>query len=257
MSCTLPDIQKAQCDILKEVARVCEKHNIKYFLAQGTLLGAVRHKGFIPWDDDIDTAMLREDYEKIAEAVEIFPSESNNKDYFITNHHIEKHYMLTWTKIRSVNTLSRPKRYKNIPVNWGICIDLFPILPISNNSFVRKCEIVFFKVSRKMLMAEMTKFEENHNAITRLLEKVPLCIRHFFADLSIKIFNMHKNSEYVFAVCKGAKVIKRDIIFGTEQRLTFEDRDYPAPSDYHAYLTEMYGDYMTPPPESERGGHFI
>ena len=105
-------------------------------------------------------------------------------------------------------------------------------------------------------MAEMTKYEENHNVVTRLFEKVPICVRHFFVNLSIKMFSLHKNgTDYVYLMCKNGKLMKREWIFGEHSHLTFEGEEYPVPSDYHSFLTETYGDYMTPPPSSEQGGH--
>lgn len=252
-NCTLEDIQQKQCEILKELERVCKKHNIKYYLAQGTLLGAVRNGGFIPWDDDIDVIIPFEELERL---MKIFPIEAK-KNYFLTNHTVEKYHPLTWSKIRADNTLSRPVHYKDIPVHWGICIDLFPIYPVSNFKALRNFEIFFFKVSRKMLMAEMTKYESGHGSFVRLLEKVPVCVRHAFLNMSLKLFAMHKgkNTKYVYLVCKGGKLMERSVIFGEEKRLNFDGDDYRVPSDYDKFLTEMFGDYMTPPPEEERGGH--
>ena len=252
MSCTLKDIQNKEYEILKELDRICEKHGIKYYLAQGTLIGAARHKGFIPWDDDIDVILYHKDLKKL---IEIYDSEADEK-YILTNYKREKHFPLTWTKIREKNTLSRPKTYKDIPINWGICIDLFQVYPISNNKFFRKAEIFFFKFARKMLMAEMTKYEKNHNFIIRFLEKIPISLRHFVLNLSLKIFSLHNdNTEYVYMMCKEGRLIKRECIFGEEKKLQFENSEFPVPSDYHTFLTEGYGDYMTMPPESEQGGH--
>lgn len=252
MSCTLRDIQNKQHEMLKELARVCEKRNIKYYLAQGTLLGAVRHKGFIPWDDDIDVIVP---YDELERLMRIFPCEGD-QEYMITNHTVEKHYPLTWTKIRAKNTLSRPKRYKDVPVNWGICIDLFPAYPVSDNALFRTCEILFFRIARKMLIAEMTKYEEGHHAVTRIMESIPISVRHFFLNLSLKLFTSHKDdTKYVYLLCKNGKVMKREWIFGEKTTLSFEGEDYPVPTDYHKFLTEMYGDYMSLPPIEEQGGH--
>ncbi|MBQ8526790.1 MAG: LicD family protein [Clostridia bacterium] len=253
MECNLRDIQKKQYQIFCEFDRICKKHNIRYYMAQGTLLGAVRHKGYIPWDDDIDVIIP---FDELSRLMEVFDSEKQ-LDFRINNHTTEKHYPLTWTKIRADRTLSRPVQYRDIPVHWGICIDLFPIYPVSDNKFVRKLEIFFFKLARKMLIAEMTKYEENHNIVTRLFEKIPYCIRHLAVDVSQGIFALHRarDTQYVYLTCKGGRVMEKAVIEGEAAMLPFEAGEYPAPSDYHRYLTEMFGDYMTPPPPEEQRGH--
>ena len=252
MSISKRDVQLVEKQILDDVVRVCDENNIKYYLGQGTLIGAARHKGFIPWDDDIDLILSAKDLDKL---LEIYPK-SGFPDYSITHFTNEKYNPLTWAKIRGNDTLSRPYRYKDLPINWGICIDLFPYYPCSSNKYLRSFEVILFKIARKMNYAGMTKYEEGHGFFIRFLEKIPICIRHFFIKCSLGIFSLHKEtSEYVCIFCKGAKIVKRSIIEGEEKKLEFEGDMYPVPSNYHEYLTEMYGDYMTMPPEEERGGH--
>ncbi len=245
-------IQKIQFDIFSEFAKICKKNSIEYFLAQGTLLGAVRHKGFIPWDDDIDVIM---DYREIEKLMQVWKSQAK-PELLLTNHHVEKHYPLTWSKIRNTNTVSMPKRYEKVPVNWGFCIDLFPIYPVSNNSLVRRFELFAFKVGRKILLSEYASYDENPSLFTRIFARFPAFFRIFCADAGTLMMKMHKKpTKYVYLTCKGGKVMLRDVIFKEKNSLFFEDGEYPAPSDSHAYLTEMFGDYMTPPPENEQKGH--
>ena len=252
MSDLLRKIQKEELTILKELDRVCKANHIQYYLGQGTLLGAAKYQGFIPWDDDID---LLVPYDALQRLMQVFPEQAN-KQYIITNHTVEKHYPLAWTKIRNANTLSRPKRYQNIPINWGICIDLFPIYPVSNFKILRKLEVFNFKIANKLLLTELTKYEDNQNILIRILEKIPLYIRHSYANFTIKLLTLHKsNSRYVLLPCKGVKTFKRSLIFGKKTLLPFEDRAYSVPTEYHTYLTLNYGDYMAPLPEAEQKGH--
>lgn len=248
----LKKIQEKELGALMELRRICDKHHIRYFLAQGTLIGAAREHGFIPWDDDIDVILPYQDLQKL---VRLFPQEADSR-YMITNYKIEKHYPLTWTKIRIAGTRSCPIRYRAIPIHWGICIDLFPIYPVSNHAFARKMEILFFKLARKLLLAEMTQYEGRRPVFTHILEKIPIAVRHLCMDASIWIFRRHKDdTDCVFVVCKGGIVVKRSIIFGQAQTLTFEQEQYAVPSDYDSFLKQQFGDYMTPPLEKERGGH--
>ena len=107
-----------------------------------------------------------------------------------------------------------------------------------------------------MLMAEFTKYEDNHGIAERTLEKVPICIRKLCLKFSIGLMKMHKaDSEYVLVTCKGVITLKRSMIFGEETFLDFEDKSYPVPTNYHEYLTLNYGDYMAPLPEDEQKGH--
>lgn len=247
----LNEIQKVEYCILKELDRVCKKHDIIYFLGQGTLLGAAKYKGFIPWDDDID---LLVPYDGLDRLMDVFPKEQAG-NYFITNHTVEEHYPLSWTKIRAKGTLSRPVRYKRLPIDWGICVDLFPIYPLSDAKLVRKLEIVLFKAANKAIMAELTKYDGRGGAFKRVFEKMPLKMRHSFLDFAVSILKRHKGeTKYVLLPCKGVKIVRRELIFGKKRTLPFEDGIYPVPADYHAYLTLNFGDYLAPlPPELQKG----
>ena len=133
---------------------------------------------------------------------------------------------------------------------------MFPIYPLSNFKLLRKAEVLNLKAANKMIMAEFTKYEDNHSILVRILEKIPICIRHLYLSFAVKVLTSHKNdSEYVLVACKGTKVVKRSMIFGEEKLLEFQGDVYRVPSDYHTYLTLNYGDYMAPLPEEEQKGH--
>jgi len=252
MSDMLRKVQLIEYDMLKEFDRIAKKHNIKYILGQGTLLGAVKYKKFIPWDDDIDLLIT---YKELKKLLRVFESEADKK-YKITNCFIEKHFPVAWTKIRNKETLSRPVRYKDMPINWGICIDIFPVYSVSNNAVLRKIEYFLYKVAGKMLVAEFTKYEEGHGFFVRLLEKVPICIRHLYFRCIINLLNLHSDdTEYVMVSCKGVKIVKRNLLFDGEESLWFEDAAYPAPKGYDEYLRINYGDYMADLPEELQKGH--
>ena len=252
MSDLLRKVQLVEYEILKEVDRIARKHNIKYYLGQGTLLGAAKYKKFIPWDDDIDLLIP---YNELKRLIEVFDKETDSR-LLITNCFIEKHFPVTWTKVRDKETLSRPYRYKELPINWGICIDLFPIYPVSNNAFIRKIEYLLYKIANKVIVAEFTKYEEGHGLLVRFLEKVPIAMRHWYLKTVISILNSHKdNTKYVLLSCKNVKIVERDIIFGEEVELEFEDAKFPAVSEYDKYLTINYGDWRADLPEDQKRGH--
>ena len=251
MSDFLRKVQLAEYEIFKEFDRVAKKHNIEYFLGQGTLLGAVKYKKFIPWDDDIDLLIP---YRELLKLIKVFPADADEK-YMLTNCSIEKHFPVAWSKIRNRNTLSRPVKHKDLPINWGVCIDLFPIYPISNVGIIRKLEYFLYKIANKLVVAEMTKYEDGHGLFVRILEKVPICIRHLYLKAICKILNLHgDNTSYVLIACKGVKLVKRDVIFGNKQYVEFEDGVFPAVSNYDEYLTINYGNWREDlPPEQQRG----
>lgn len=253
MNADLRTIQMIQYKMAKELFRICEKHGLRVYLAQGTLLGAVRYKGFIPWDDDLDVIMPCEDVQKL---LEVFPKEAEG-GYFLTDYTVERHYPLMWRKIRADGTLSRPVQYKDLPIHWGICMDIFSIYPLHPNRFVRCRQVFLFRVAKKLLLAEMTKYEPDHSLLDRLLEKIPIGFRHFVARCAEKSLGRNpKDSKYVYVSAKNGRIIERSVIFGDACKLPFEDGEFPAPSDYKRYLELNYGaDYMTPPPEAERNGH--
>ena len=248
----LRKIQLCEYEILNELDKVAKKHNIRYFLAQGTLLGAVKYKKFIPWDDDIDLLIP---YRELLKLIKVFPLDADEK-YKLTNCFIEKHFPVAWSKIRNKNTLSRPFKHKDLPINWGICIDLFPIYSVSNIGLIRKLEVFLYKIANKILIAEMTKFEDGHGLFVRLLEKVPICLRHLYFRMVQSILNLHTDrTDYVLVSCKGVKLVKRDIIFGEEKYVEFEDKTFPAVSNYDEYLSINYGNWREDLPPDQQRGH--
>lgn len=253
MSCSLDEIHQKQYEMLCIVDRICKENNLNYYLAQGTLLGAVRHGGFISWDDDIDVIIPYNDYVQFRKAF----IDENNKDCFFSDYTTEKHCPYPWGKIRYNGTLSRPVLYKDIPVHWGICIDLFTAYYVSDFAPMRSLEILMHKIASKMIMAEMTQYETGRSLWEKALEKIPHSIRHMFLAMSQAVFNRNRNksTEYMFLSCKGGRLIRRSILEDGRKEMIFESGMFRVPADSHSFLTKMYGDYMIPPPESERGGH--
>lgn len=122
-------LQMVELDILLELDRVCRKNNISYFLCGGTLLGAVRHGGFIPWDDDVDVGFFRDDYERFCQ---VFPKEANSSRYFLQTWKTDKYYRWNYGKIRRLGTEYIRAGQEHMKYKTGISIDIFPYdyLPI-------------------------------------------------------------------------------------------------------------------------------
>ena len=247
--CSISEIHNVELDILKFFRYVCEKHGISYCLTYGTLLGAVRHKGFIPWDDDIDVAIPVEEVYKFCRCFE----EENSKIYKLVSLKNEKYSLVPWLKIRRNNTTSAPKKLIEIPNHWGICIDIFPMFPIGDSGFAKALKIKLFGLADTLLRANTAKYADDVSPGLKILGKVPVSFRRRAVRCIVKILSWgDKSSTYI---SDGFDSFKRKEFFGEKIKLRFENELFDAPKAYDSILTEMYGDYMTLPPENERTGH--
>ena len=138
----LERLQKEEIDILNEIVRICDKNNIPYFLAAGTLLGAVRHSGFIPWDDDIDLFMLRDDYNKFIKCA----INEINDNYFLQCHDTDKYYYSSFIKVRKNNTLMIEEENENRKIHRGIWVDIFPLDYVKDDSKILKFKVFLSKL---------------------------------------------------------------------------------------------------------------
>ena len=246
---TIEGIHKIELDILCRCKEVCEKHNIPYYLCYGTLLGAVRHKGFIPWDDDIDIMMP-------AHMIPLFKKhfiEEFGEYYFYSDITTENICLEPWPKIRRSDTTSMPEIFSKVDANWGICIDIFPLYPLYNNKLLNNLKVKISYFSEALLRAETAKYTKDASFKMRIIKKIPYKIRRFLAKSIIRFISVgDAESEYVF---DGFMTIKRCDISSKECSLDFEGVSFKVPVNYKQYLTDAYGDYMTPPPPEERNGH--
>ena len=250
---TLRDIQLFELKMLKDVVKVCDDNNIEYMLSSGTLLGAVRHGGFIPWDDDIDIYMTLDNYKKFLKVGQ----QALGEKYFVQNYETDKLYFEMWTQIRANGTTSMPIKFKNWNIHFGMCLDIFPLVGVSDNEKKRKKQKKALCFNRLLLMDGFLKATgENISSKMKLLYKIPYRIRK-----AICKFNERKI--YLdFRKYDSCSIIWYDIIkiypaelFKNLTKIKFEDTEFTTLSKYDEYLTILYGDYMTPPKESERNGH--
>ena len=144
---TMREIQLCTLTILKEVVRICNKHNLTYYLSSGTLLGAIRHKGFIPWDNDIDIEMPIEDYRKF---LRIAPKEISS-DFFVQTYRSDKNYNLAWTQVRANNTTSLVMKYINWDIHWGMHLDIFPLVGVYTNNRLKRLQLKSLEIGRALI----------------------------------------------------------------------------------------------------------
>ena len=249
----MTDILKKQkevlLELLQEFDRVCKKHHIPYVVFCGTALGAVRHKGFIPWDDDLDVSMLRSDYERF---LKIAPGELNPQYYLQAE--FSAHWPMNFSKLRKNNTTCLEKYHPKDPASHqGIYIDVFPCDNASDNELVRKMQ---FYASRVVVAKALynrgyetdSKKKKLFMTCCRLLPLKPF---HRFAMGKKKIDSA---CVHTFLACTSRykKGIYKRSWFTETTEMDFEHLKVPVSAHYDELLTTMYGDYMTLPSEEDR-----
>ncbi|MCH1940958.1 LicD family protein [Holdemania massiliensis] len=244
-------------EILKEYKRVCEKHHLRYFFAFGTCLGAVRHKGFIPCDDDIDVIMPYGDYLRLqALAPTEFP-----KNYFLQTFGSEPECGLCDAKLRRSDTTLIAGSLANKNVHHGIYIDIYPYYNLSDGKFSKIAQ--YFNAMLWMLLT-VGRVPQNHGGIMAKCSNLMLRIIPNSRKPSVrkKVFEAmtkyeNQKTENVFFAIGNIKVMrelyKREW-FSDIAQLQFEDEIFAVPIGYKEYMSNRYGQsYMQLPPETERG----
>ena len=254
----LRKLQLKELDILKYFDSFCSKNKLKYFLFSGTLLGAVRHKGFIPWDDDVDITMSGSEYLKLAE---LFEKDKDDK-YFFQSLETEKSYYLLWNKIRLNNTIFVEKGWEENDTHQGIFIDIFPLLEYPDNEKDKKIIARKIKISRLLIENNLKNnnyyksYGKSGKILSKMFKLIPKFIRNKIAINNIKyLCNYKSNSGYYFVTDTGMDMKYKKEYFDKMVKLPFEDYEFLCPKDYHEVLEITYGDYMTLPKEEERRGH--
>lgn len=250
---SIKDIQNYDLKILLDFIKVCEKYSLTYWLSSGTLLGAVRHKGFIPWDDDVDVEMPIEDYLKFCKVAQ---KEFGDK-YFLQTYKTEKLYDMQFAKIRANNTTSIPIKRKNWKIHWGLCIDIFPIVGLYDNKILRKIQWTLFKINSAMLCVDRDHVsKEKLNIKDKLLYLIPRRVRHSICNVNnIIIYKKFWKSNSGSMLWGAISPWWNKETCNESVELDFEGYKMKAPCGYEYILTQFYGDYMQLPPLEERSGH--
>lgn len=244
------EIKEIQLGILDYVDEICKKNDIPYFLSYGTMLGAVRHKGMIPWDDDIDISLYRKDYERLLKAIK----EDNHPIYRVLSYDTSSWYFHNFAAILDTSTVIEDNvKYKRH--DTSLFIDVFPIDHFSDLSIVDKS----YKYVALRQLAYIKKERAVHGD-SKLKDFLRLCIwyplrlvnpRYFYKKIDQLVKNsVTENPAYEGAIGVGKEKMKEVFPAGTLKELIlteFEGRMVPIPKNYDAFLTQMYGDYMTPP----------
>ena len=244
---------KKELEILAELDRVCKKHNLKYFADSGTLLGAVRHKGFIPWDDDIDVVMLREDYNKLEKLSSEFID-----PFFLQSAYSDTEFFRGHMQLRNSNTTAIiPSEGIKVKFNQGIFLDIFPIDEISSNYIERNIKFIYIKTCLKIFRILCVRDEGNISKGKRFLKKLirktftlkkyRRMYKQFEKHCGHVIFKSNTVDKVSFIMERnGYRFIPKDC-YKESIEVNFEDTKIPIPKGYDAILRAMYGEnYMIP-----------
>ena len=245
---SLDNIKLIEIEILDHVVSVCNQYKLRYYIMYGTLIGAVRHKGFIPWDDDIDIVMPRKDYEQLTS---IF-SQTKGQRYILLNDNT-KGYTLPFAKVVDTKTQILEETLDDFENN-GIWIDIFPYDGIQNKFHYKTCYLL-----NKCRAASIYKhFPKGRGGSYWEWKLCRIIGYRFFAKLYNKICTKYdyETSDEVGFMGSLKGHFSRDIM-NEKTLLEFEGKKYCAPKNYDYILSFIYGDYMTLPPENERITHHI
>lgn len=255
-------IQETEFDILQKIEHICKEHDITYFAVGGSVLGAVRHQGFIPWDDDIDIAMPRKDYEKFLRYAE----EELPEGYFLQTFFTEKNSPFYFTKVRKDNTKFVECYLRDLDIHHGIFVDIFPFDNVPDNDVIKKlhyklCRLASHLFLSKSLTTVRSSETENNAGYKTFIRKllhilllpVPKTLLFRFLDRSVQMFNNRECKEISHIVRKRLRIKLEDLYPLTE--LPFGEMIIPVPKNYDAYLTSQYGDYKNPPEKDNQYGH--
>lgn len=257
---TVKECQNVELEIMQNIHLFCEKYNLKYVMAYGTLLGAVRHKGFIPWDNDMDIAMPRPDFEKFLELVK---DNSVGEHLYCAYYRTDPKYHYQVIRVCDDRTKVYAPYLREQPEKMGVWVDIFPIDGVWKHPYfhpIQKLRLLFNQILQRGDIYGKKEAKGLKTKIKRLIYLLFPC----------------KNNQHAYAVDKFASKCpyeKQDIVGITVERkgcqyfdredfenrklLPFEQYAFYGPDNVNKTLTDTYGDYMTLPPEDKRETHDI
>lgn len=257
MSVPLREFQLYQLEILRVFNNICKEHNLSYWAAWGTLLGAMRHKGFIPWDDDIDLWMPADDYIKFREVC----ATALPDNYYLQSHNNNIDNFIPWQRIGRKDSTSLPYKYSRLHGEWGICIDILPLGSVKpeNRSENARTVRMFHKLSKK---SQYRIDMEDQSGISRIYHFLMSCYPN-----SINLAAWRKKEQLLhgsfdrtpgndaFCIAAGSDreyVIGKVGTFLETKMVPFEDTFIPVPKDHDTLLTSLYGPSWSEMPPAEK-----
>lgn len=255
---TLQELKDIEFEILKMFDAFCKEHNIRYYFSHGTLLGAIRYKKFIPWDDDVDLLIPREDYNRMLTLFQ------DNEQYKLFAPEKNPEYLYPIAKLCDMTTRKVEGAYNN-GVELGVDIDLFPLDAWDDDLEKAKKEVKY--ISKNMFYLGLSKLHkpDSRHPLKRLVKGFLMFFckmqgsQHFIKNI-LKASSKAGTPESKYLGCKawcvyGEKGIIPAEVFAETINIEFEGEYFPAPKDYDTYLTCLYGDYLPEPPKEKQKTH--
>lgn len=256
---SLREVQLMQLDLMKLVDAFCIEHNIQYYLIAGSCLGAIRHGGFIPWDDDIDIAMMRTDYDRF---VELFNSKFTSTEFFLQNSQTDPYFSLSLSRICIKGTFVQIESEKHFKACKNTYIDVFPLDNVPDDEALRAKQMTELKkVDRLIALKEYHLYRKSlferlaKQFVSSCLSIIPLS---FLRKKRYQVMSKY-NDIATQCVCSTTskygyyKQIIDKNVYGKPRRLVFEGVELNVPEKTNEYLSHLYGiNYMQIPPEDKR-----
>lgn len=256
----LEKLWAVQIEILEEIVRICKKYNLSYFLNYGTLIGAIRHRGFIPWDDDLDIGMPRDDYETFLRVAK----EELNEKFFLQDSDTETQHWLPFAKVRKNHTIFEEASLAHVDdsVHKGIFVDIFPLDYVKKHGgFLVHVQFILSKAINETMYYKAGVYSSKESLKYRSLDMIlskfsfkKLCrLQKKIATLQGKekmgyLADFGASRNYLKAICPVDYFLP---VHETE----FEGKRFCVPKEYDLYLKMVYGDYMKMPKEEDRVNH--
>lgn len=248
-------LQQKEFEILNSFIQVCKQLNLTYYLVNGTALGAAKYGGFIPWDDDIDVALPRADYELfIQKAQELLPPQ-----IFLQNYKTDKYFPQLYSKLRNSQTTYIEKGAKNLNINHGVFIDVFPLDFYNENQ-----KTTPFRKIRKKLLTWIQASALNDTSSKKIVLRNKFFkffgfdkkVQKYLMSLEKIILDDSTCDKYLcnYSDSGGKRKTPREW-FGQGVLYNFEGIEVVLPKDVDSYLTYKYGDWRSDPPEDKKEGH--
>ena len=257
---TMQRLKSCELSILKAFISVCDMLKLRYFLVEGTLLGAVRHGGFIPWDDDIDVALLREDYERfLREGQALLPDY-----YFLQTFRTDPGYAQNFAKIRDSRTTFVESSARHQKINHGVYIDIFPLDFYPEGKVKQK----LVSLCNKLLSVRVMQAYDMPVTAVPLWKKIRSKVLRVIMNLAFpQLEGALEAREKLYCLCASGEMVTnycsawgvREVVpfpwYGWGASVLFEGLSVNAPQEYDKLLTAIYSDYMQPPPPEKQIPH--
>ena len=262
------EVQKIELNIFKVFKDICEKNNLRYFAIGGTLLGAVRHKGYIPWDDDIDVGMPRPDYDKfITEFEKELP-----EGMYISSHKTDPNWFFDLVQLVDKKIVV-DVYFNDVPRRCHLWVDIFPIDGLPTNAFMRNLHVKHIMFTRYLIQLAHINTQVSNLGKRPFVEKLILSLfrlipagkllssekllSHLRKTLKLYPYDGSKYSGNMLGRNREKDVVPTQL-FGTKRELIFENTTISCPEYPEEYLTHIYGsDFMQLPPVDKRDSHKV